>query len=76
MPSQAHQADKGLIYIRVTMRVRTGTVANWAVSVANWAVSVANTQRTTMASCALRVDGFNLGDTYVVAYATYTWSKP
>jgi hypothetical protein len=58
-----------LIYIRITMRVRIGTVANWA-------VSGANTQRTTIASCSLRADGFNLGDTYVVAYATYTWSKP
>jgi hypothetical protein len=35
VPSQAHQAGEGLIYIRVTMRVRTGTVANRAVSVAN-----------------------------------------
>jgi hypothetical protein len=52
VPSQAHQADKGLIYIRVTMRVRIGTVANRA-------VSVADTQRTTMASCSLRADGFN-----------------
>jgi hypothetical protein len=35
VPSEARQADKGLIYIEGAMRVRTGTVANRALSVAN-----------------------------------------